>query len=63
MIVKFLRQGGVLWFLSDGKALEQIKEKKYYEQLIGKFKEIYLIGIEFSKLERNIVGFELEKVL
>ncbi|WP_461833959.1 ATP-binding protein [Desulfothermus sp.] len=48
---------------SEGKALEQIKEKKYYEQFIGKFKEIYLIGIEFSKFKRNIVGFELEKVL
>ena len=47
---------------SEGKALEQIKDKKYYEQFIGKFKEIYLIGIEFSKLERNIVGFELKKV-
>jgi len=44
-------------------ALKQIKEKKYYEKYIGKYQEIYLIGIEFSKKDKNIVGFEWEKVL
>ncbi len=28
-----------------------------------KIKEIYLIGVEFSKLERNITNFEWEKIL
>jgi len=45
------------------KALKQIKEKKYYEKYMGKYQEIYLIGIEFSKKDKNIVGFEWEKVL
>ena len=45
-----------------GKALEQIKEKRYYEKYKGKYNEIYLIGIEFSKKDKNIVGFEWEKV-
>jgi len=43
-------------------ALKQIKEKKYYEKYIGKYDEIYLIGIEFSKKDKNIVSFEWEKV-
>ncbi|ADR19856.1 ATP-binding protein [Calditerrivibrio nitroreducens] len=43
-----------------GEALQQIKEKRYYEKYTGK--EIYLIGIEFSKERRNIVNFEVEKV-
>jgi hypothetical protein len=43
-------------------ALKQIKEKKYYEKYIGKYQEIYQIGIEFSKQDKNIVSFEWEKV-
>ncbi len=43
-----------------GQALQQIKEKRYYEKYTGK--EIYLIGIEFSREKRNIVNFEVEKV-
>jgi len=46
----------------EGKALQQIKEKKYYEKYIGKYKDIYLLGIEFSKEKRNIVNFEVEKL-
>jgi len=44
------------------KALKQIKEKKYYEKYMGKYQEIYLIGIEFSKKDKNVVGFEWEKL-
>jgi len=44
-------------------ALKQIKEKRYYEKYKGKYNDIYLIGIEFSKKDKNIVGFEWEKVL
>jgi Holliday junction resolvase-like predicted endonuclease len=43
-----------------GQALQQIKEKKYYEKYTGK--EIYLIGIEFGREKRNIINFEVEKV-
>jgi len=43
-------------------ALQQIEEKKYYEKYVGKYEEIYLIGIEFSKKERNIVDFEWKKI-
>ncbi len=42
-------------------ALQQIKDKKYYEKYLDS-KGIYLIGVEFSKEDRNITGFEWEKV-
>jgi hypothetical protein len=42
----------------EGKALEQIKQKKYEERYRGKYEEIYLIGIEFSAQEKNVVLFE-----
>jgi len=45
-----------------GFALKQIKEKRYYEKYIGKYQEIYLIGIEFSNKDKNIVSFEWEKI-
>jgi Holliday junction resolvase-like predicted endonuclease len=43
----------------EGKALEQIKTKGYAEQFAGQ--EVYLIGVEFSSEERNIVRFEWER--
>jgi len=39
----------------EGKALEELKARGYHEKYVGRFKEIYLIGIEFSKSKRNIV--------
>ncbi len=46
----------------EGRALAQIKEKGYYEKYLNQYKEVYLIGVEFSKEKRNIVAFEWEKV-
>ena len=57
---------------SGERALQQLKEKKYYEKYVnykpqylasGVIKEIYLIGVEFSKTDRNITAFEWERVL
>ena len=47
----------------NGKALEQIKEKKYHEKYQEKADELILIGIEFSKEDKNISKFEWEKIL
>jgi len=52
----------VVEYKEEGVALKQIKEKRYYEKYIGKYQEIYLIGIELSKKDKNIVGFEWKKV-
>ena len=46
----------------EGKALEQIKKKKYEEKYHGRYEEIYLIGVEFSAKERNVLLFEWEKL-
>ncbi len=47
----------------NGKALEQIKEKRYYEKYREKAEELIIIGIEFSKEDKNISKFEWEKIL
>ncbi|WP_197460505.1 PD-(D/E)XK nuclease domain-containing protein, partial [Thermodesulfatator autotrophicus] len=46
----------------EGKALEQLKARGYHEKYLDKCQKIYLVGVEFSKKERNIVGFEWEKI-
>ncbi|MBI4778284.1 hypothetical protein HY792_05140, partial [Candidatus Desantisbacteria bacterium] len=38
------------------------RDKKYYEKYLNSGKEIYLVGIEFSKAERNIVKFDWEMI-
>ena len=46
---------------TKGSALEQIKRKKYSEKYQQKGKKIYLIGIEFSKDDKNIKNFMWEE--
>ena len=46
----------------EGRALETLKARRYHEKYLGCFREIYLIGVEFSRKERNIVAFKWEKV-
>ena len=45
-----------------GKALKQIKAKKYYEKYQNTTTAIYMVGIEFCKKERNICHFEWEEI-
>jgi len=44
---------------ATGTALAQIKAKGYADKYRGQG-EVYLLGVEFDKNSRNIVGFELE---
>ncbi len=65
MVVRFQDRIYILEFKVNelthpGRALEQIKEKKYYEPYTDK--EVYLIGVEFSRDERNITRFEWERL-
>jgi len=41
------------------KALNQIKEKKYFEKYQGQGREIYLCGVEFT--DRNVGDWVIEK--
>jgi len=43
-------------------ALEQIKSKKYHEKYRANSDEVYLIGVEFDSVDRNIVGYAWERV-
>ena len=46
----------------EGKALEQIERKNYAEKYRGRFERIYLVGIEFSKEQKDLVAFEWKEV-
>jgi len=46
----------------NGKALEQIKENRYYEKYREKAEELIIIGIEFSKEDKNVCKFEWEMI-
>ena len=52
----------VVELVPDGRALQQIKDKHYADKYMGTGAPVYLIGVEFSKDSRNIVGFEVEQV-
>ena len=54
----------ILEFKMDGSgnALEQIKDKNYQQKYLDERKSIYLIGIDFSSMEKNIAGFEWEQI-
>jgi len=43
--------------------IQQIKEKKYHEKYLMEDKEIFLVGIEFDEVDRNLSNFETEKVV
>jgi hypothetical protein len=47
---------------SSKQPLAQIREKRYFEKYMKHGRNIFLIGIEFSKQKRNIVSFEWEQV-
>jgi hypothetical protein len=44
----------------EGKALQQIKNKNYADKYHALNQAIHLVGVEFSKETRNIVGFDVE---
>ncbi len=46
----------------SSKAIQQIKEKKYYEPYKYRGKEIVLIGINFSTEDKNISDYKIEKL-
>ncbi len=47
----------------SSKAIQQIKEKGYYEPYKNRGKEIILIGINFSTKDKNIADYKVEKAL
>ena len=50
----------VVELVPEGNALQQIKDKGYEDKFRQLGQPIHLIGVEFSKDNRNVVGFEVE---
>nr|CAA6824887.1 MAG: Unknown protein [uncultured Thiotrichaceae bacterium] len=50
----------VVELVPEGNALQQIKDKAYADKFRQLGQPIHLIGVEFSKDNRNVVGFEVE---
>ncbi len=48
--------------MSSGAALEQIKERGYADKYRAEGLPIHLIGVEFSRDSRSVVGFEVENL-
>ena len=44
----------------EGAALQQIKDRGYADKFRAEGLPIHLIGIEFSRERRSLVGFEVE---
>jgi len=44
-------------------ALKQIKSKNYHQKYLNDGKDIYLVGINFSQEDKNISGFEWERIV
>jgi len=56
----FLFEFKVVEMNPKGSALQQIKTQAYADKYRSRGEPIHLIGVEFSKASRNIVGFEVE---
>jgi hypothetical protein len=57
----YLFEFKVVELCPEGQALAQMKLKGYADKYRAGGQPIYLIGVEFSKDSRNIVGFEVEQ--
>ena len=58
----FLFEFKVVELSPQGRALQQIKTMHYADKYQGRGEPIHLVGVEFSKASRNIVGFEVETI-
>ncbi|WPL16289.1 putative AAA-ATPase [Thiorhodovibrio winogradskyi] len=58
----YLFEFKVVELVPEGRALEQLKARNYAEKYQALNQPIHLIGVEFSKQERNLVGFEVISV-
>jgi hypothetical protein len=68
MAVRFNRQIYLFEFkvvelLPEGRALQQIHDKGYADKYQASGQPIHLVGVEFSKLSRSVVGFEVETLV
>ena len=58
----YLFEFKVVEMASAGAAMTQLKERRYADKYRALGQPIYLIAVEFSKDERNLAAFEVERV-
>ena len=58
----YLFEFKVVEMASAGTALAQLQERRYADKYRALEQPIYLIGVEFSKDERNVAAFDVERV-
>ena len=56
----FLFEFKVVELSPAGAALQQLKDLHYADKYLARGEPVHLIGVEFSKASRNIVGFEVQ---
>ena len=56
----YLFEFKVVELAPEGRALEQIKARGYAERYRASGEPIHLVGVEFSRERRSVVGFEVE---
>jgi len=56
----YLFEFKVVELVPEGRALQQIRERGYAEKYRARGESIHLIGVEFSRESRSVVGFEVE---
>ena len=57
----YLFEFKVVELVPEGRALQQIKDRGYAEKYRARGEPIHLIGVEFSREQRSVVGFEVEQ--
>lgn len=57
----YLFEFKVVELVPEGKALQQIRDRGYAEKYRSRGEPIHLIGVEFSRESRSVVGFEVER--
>ncbi|MEX8519237.1 MAG: ATP-binding protein [Leptothrix sp. (in: b-proteobacteria)] len=58
----FVFEFKVVEHAAKGEALQQIKAQGYADKYSDRGEPVHLIGVEFSKVARNIVGFAVETI-
>ena len=56
----YLFEFKVVELVPQGRALQQIRERGYADKYRARGEPIHLIGVEFSREQRSVVGFEVE---
>ncbi|CAI09508.1 ATP-binding protein [Aromatoleum aromaticum] len=58
----YLFEFKVVELVPEGKALQQLRDRAYADKYRARGEPIHLIGVEFSRDSRSVVGFEVERV-